>query len=287
MKSVFLLIVLFAQINFVIGWGADGHRIVAQIASNMLTSAAQAKIAQMLPEGINITDIAPLVDDYSHTPQGNWSITCHYCNLPNNSMNFSMADCPACCVVKAIQNYTKILSNEVDQQVYCNINTNVEPCALEFLVHYVGDVHQPLHVGYGWDEGGNLEKVNWYGDQVVKLHHVWDTSMIDKWDGNYDYDNTSWSSVIPELEEYMQSNPNIVQHYAGIVNPIYWADESFYYVRTDVYNYNPNPVHNAQSKVASYPYLASHYYDHNLPIVKQRLIAGGIRLGTLLNSLLG
>lgn len=289
MKSILFFVVLLGCVGLSVQWGADGHRIIAQIASTLLSDTASAKVSAMLPPDVNMTDIAPLPDDFAHTPLGNWSIPCHYCNLPNNSLNFTMADCGDFCVVKSIMNYTKILIAEDGTNIMCNPDPSVEPCALEFLIHYVGDVHQPLHVGYGFDEGGNTEEVDFFDDKYsTHLHHVWDTNMIEKWDGG-NGGNTSWDSVLPELLAMMQADPAMVKHYASLTNPIEWADESFYYVRTDVYNYNPTPEieeSDIRIKYNNLPWIGPHYYAHNLPIIQQRLMAAGIRLATLINAAL-
>jgi len=139
------------------------------------------------------------------------------------------------------------------------------------LVHYVGDVHQPLHVGYGYDEGGNKVEVDFY-DERSNLHHVWDDLIIERWNSDFD-------SATQELEVMIQNNPTQVQTYLSVMNPILWANESFGYVLSTVYNFNP-------SKNGDLPQLGDAYYNTNLPIVKQRLIAAGVRLGQLLNNIL-
>jgi len=140
---------------------------------------------------------------------------------------------------------------------------------LEFLVHFVGDSHQPLHIGYADDRGGNDVTVNFYGTST-NLHAVWDTGMIERW-------HDEWTDAVQELEQFMSNNPNVVQEFVSDMNPDDWANESFQYVRSTVYNYTE------QNGV---PYLYDNYYNANLPVVKLRLIAGGVRLGQLLNTLL-
>jgi len=146
----------------------------------------------------------------------------------------------------------------------------IEPCALEFLVHFVGDVHQPLHVSYASDWGGNKVKVSWFGTSC-NLHQVWDEKIIQRWNDDY-------SSAVSDLEDIANQEPELVKHYISITDPVAWADESFQFVRSTVYNYTENED--------GIPQLDDDYYNTNLPIVQQRLIAGGVRLGKLLNSLL-
>src|SRR5690242_11305477 len=77
------------------------------------------------------------------------------------------------CVDGAIQNYTSRLMDP-------SLPEKQLQEALMFLVHFIGDIHQPLHVGFASDEGGNTELGRFMTSTNVRLHHVWDTSMIDK-----------------------------------------------------------------------------------------------------------
>lgn len=264
------LLVLFAVLHQVCGWGQLGHKIIAQIANDNLQSSASNIVNEFIGSSETLADIAPLPDAYAHTEEGRWSEPCHFCNLPRSATHFIMQYCGQFCVVKSIQNYTQILSSEESSPFQCNFQSTVEPCALEFLTHYTGDVHQPLHVGYGDDRGGNDVTVSWYG-YTTNLHKVWDDEIIYKWTG------TDLNGAVSQLEQIMAQNPNIVQQYISVTDPVAWADESFQFVRTTCYNYT---IENGV------PTLGDEYYDTNLPIVQQRLIAGGVRLGYLLNSIL-
>jgi len=179
------------------------------------------------------------------------------------------ADCPDLCVVKSIQNYTSILQGE--QPFNCDFTEGDEPCALEFLTHFVGDAHQPLHISYEYDRGGNEVKVSFFGQQT-NLHSVWDTSIIDKW-------NNDWQSASSELQDYIDQNPNIVDVYTINMDPLEWADESFGYVQSTCYNFTEGLENDGTI------YLGDTYYNRNLPIVQQRLIAGGLRLAAVFDNI--
>eukprot|EP01115_Flamella_aegyptia_P007187 TRINITY_DN29922_c0_g1_i1.p1 TRINITY_DN29922_c0_g1~~TRINITY_DN29922_c0_g1_i1.p1 ORF type:complete len:294 (+),score=125.74 TRINITY_DN29922_c0_g1_i1:90-971(+) len=270
--SAVLLCVFLVSVN---GWGEEGHKIVAEIAAEFLSSNSNTLVSDFCGS-YTLPDIAPLPDDFDHTSQGRWSAPCHYCNLPDDATSFNIGYCDGqCCVVTAIVNYTSILQSEVSSPFQCNFDQSagVEPCALTFLVHFVGDVHQPLHVGYGSDEGGNAVKVYYQGSET-NLHAVWDTKMIDQW-------NSDYSSAAQELITYINNNPAVVKQYIADMSPSDWANESFQYVRTVCYNYNPS------EKVRSIPDLGDAYYNANIPIVKQRLVAAGVRLANLLNNIFG
>jgi len=219
---------------------------------------------------LSMSDVAPMPDTYCHTPEGSWSAPCHFVNMPRNATQFEWSDCEGCCVVKAINNYTGILGDEVNSPFICPTGEDSdEPCPLIFLIHYVGDCHQPLHIGYLYDKGGNDVSVTFFGE-ATELHAVWDTAIIEKWDRDYE-------DATKELETIMSDNPDVVKKYISEMNPIDWADESFDFVRTVCYNFT------SENGVGE---IGEAYYDDNLPIIKYRLIAAGVRLGTLLNTIL-
>jgi len=290
-KNLVFVVVFLHTLSVCFGWGADGHRIVAQIAVDMLSSGVMNTIDEYIGEEETLPDIAPLPDDYDHTPQGKWSAPCHFVNMPKGALNFSMSDCTGCCVVEAIMNYTQRLTTENNNgPQLCNFDQSdgVEPCALEFLVHFVGDVHQPLHVGYGYDEGGNDVQVTWYGE-ATNLHKVWDDEIIDQWDSD-------WQDAVSQLESIMQNEQSQVKYYASVTDPTIWADESFYYVRTTCYNFSTSeddkfmklhPEAFEKAVKQGTPALGDAYFNRNLPIVQQRLIAAGVRLAALLGRILG
>jgi len=184
-----------------------------------------------------------------------------------------MRYCPDFCVVKSIKNYTQILTSEDTSPFQCDFSYGVEPCALEFLVHFVGDVHQPLHVSYADDEGGNKVEVDFFG-QKANLHKVWDDLIIHRWNSNV-------QSATQELEQMIAANPSQVNAYLKVTDPIIWANESYTYVLNTVYKFN-----SFESDGKALPQLGTAYYNRNLPIVKQRLIAAGVRLGQILNNVL-
>jgi len=265
MANSILFVVAIALVSSVVGWGKQGHMMVAQIAADRISSTASNIVSQFIGSESTLASIAPLPDAFDHSPSGRWSAPCHYCNLPRDATSFNIKYCTSFCVVKSIKNYTLILTGEESSPFQCDFTTGIEPCALEFLVHYVGDVHQPLHVGYGDDEGGNKVEVKFY-NKKANLHQVWDELIIERW-------NSDFSSATQELETIIQNNPSQVQQYLSVTDPVLWANESFGYVLSTVYNYDSTD-------------LGDTYYNTNLPIVKQRLIAAGVRLGQLLNNIL-
>jgi hypothetical protein len=268
-NSVFVCFFFCLVIPFSFQWGQEGHQIVANIASTLISNEALNGVTSFLGSN-SMAEVAPFPDSYDHTAEGRWSSPCHYVNLPRNATVFEWSFCGTCCVIGAINNYTKILASEVNNPVSCSISDDsVEPCALIFLIHYIGDVHQPLHVGYGDDAGGNDVKVEFFGEKS-ELHAVWDTKIIEKWDKNVD-------SASSKLEAIIKDNPNLIAQYTATMDPVNWGDESFEIVRTVCYNFTTNSNGDG--------IIGTDYYDYTLPIIHDRLIGAGIRLAYTLNSL--
>ena len=135
-------------------WGNEGHMIIAAIAQYFLTPAAQDAINKQLPTGSSLPNISTIPDYYDSLPQGAWSAPLHYVNLPVNATDFVYdIACPENqCVVGAIYNFSaqlKLRKKNITAFPLCQdleVSDMSEPCPLEFVVHFVGDVHQPLHV---------------------------------------------------------------------------------------------------------------------------------------------
>jgi len=285
MKGLLVCLLLVNLIFVVYAWGPEGHIVVASIAMNNLKTSTTQAIQKYLPTGQNLPDIANLADTYRSTTDGKWSAILHYVDLFRNQTAYNAAlDCAQGCVVSAIANYTSILeqtgykykmlpaSNTFRLPVEMQgitLPDIAEPNALEFLVHFVGDVHQPLHVGYGDDEGGNTVTVTFYTTKT-NLHAVWDSGIITRY-------NSNATSFTEELLGMIQANSTL-NDFTKQTDVVTWANESFDEVRS------PDGVYDFNS-TATIPLLSDWYYTKNLPVIKLRLIAAGLRLAALLNKI--
>jgi hypothetical protein len=259
--TLLLCLCLCCCLQHVEAWGAEGHSIVADIGTTMLTTKARAAVMSYIP-GQTMQSVSSVPDTYDHTDEGKWSEPLHFVDMLRNQTEYqAIINCKPLCVVGGIQNYT--------QRLIKNYTATLmdEPNALIFLIHFVGDIHQPLHVGWADDVGGNTIKCRFYG-QSTELHAVWDTGIITHY-------NNQWQSFSQELQATIKANVTILDTYTKNMDPVDWANESFGFVKSDVY----------QGVTGTNPDLSDTYYNHNLPIIKQRLMAAGIRLGTLLNSI--
>lgn len=167
--AIALIAVLIPATSF--GWGRDGHRIIGHIAEQFLSTNARAAVRDLLGDE-SLADVSTWADEVRGSPAYRWTAPLHYVNSPPGSDGYdAQRDCAdGCCVVGAIEHYADVLR---DSQAPRPVRIE----ALKFLVHFVGDVHQPLHAGYGVDRGGNDVKVFFFGDNT-NLHSLWDSGLI-------------------------------------------------------------------------------------------------------------
>jgi hypothetical protein len=157
------------------GWGKDGHRIVGRLAEAELSPVAQTEVARLLagePEP-SLEGVSTWADQIRDLPEGRGTGRWHWLNLPKESpCSFvEERDCKdGNCVVGAIRAQLTLLADRSKPDTE-------RRDALKFLVHFVGDVHQPFHAGFGFDRGGNDTQVRWL-QRGTNLHALWDTPMV-------------------------------------------------------------------------------------------------------------
>lgn len=160
-------------------WGPLGHSVVAELAHRHLSPAAEAEVVRLLaPEHTrSLADIASWADQMQNDPAmaALWKQTRnqHYINFHGGSSCHYVPprDCPdGRCVVAALSYYTDVLADRSQPD-------RARRNALKFVVHFVGDIHQPLHGGYRDDKGGNTFQVQFDG-RGSNLHKVWDSGLL-------------------------------------------------------------------------------------------------------------
>ena len=297
MSSLFLCWIFYGLLVQVDSWGAVGHRIVARLAQTQLTDKASEWARELVPwhwNG-NLSAMAVWGDDILYpdsNPSGfdnwQWSRPLHFINTPDWSCNYRVErDCPNdICVHGAIKNYTKRLESELDDIQHQE--------ALYFLLHFVGDIHQPLHVGFKSDYGGNQVRgkliisskkkkernffisgrfMNVSGQ--TNLHSIWDTGIINyrirtdfysDWNLYYEY---IYQIMIRQT---VPTNDNDIEQ---------WIQESLDIVCGHAYFDDQNEKMNSSIRF----HLKDKYYQSNYKLIEQRLAQGGRRLGALLNQL--
>jgi len=273
-KAGVIALVSAASLSGVNAWGNDGHEIVGSIATQFLSKEAQTLVQNVLG-GQDLTSVATWADVIKEESEYRWSAPLHYINTPDWECSFVYdQDCSDdVCVAGAIANYTtRIGSTDGDQQTE----------ALKFLVHFVGDIHQPLHVAFASDEGGNTEKGTFLDFQHKALHAIWDTSILEtRMNNDFQGSQADWTaylvnrttgdlaSQVPNWNQYAAKDENNWgAESAAIACKYAYTDETGAHI-TDGFD------------------LQDSYYEFVLDTVEQQLIKGGIRLAAALNLLAG
>ncbi|XP_047325076.1 endonuclease 2 [Impatiens glandulifera] len=262
------------------GWGIDGHLTICRIAQGRLNKAAAAAVKELLPEsaGGDLGSECSWADKVKF--RYHWSSPLHYIDTPDEACTYQYKrDCidhetgeVDRCVAGAINNYTTQL-----QTYNTNSNYNLTE-ALLFLSHYMGDIHQPLHVGFTSDRGGNTIDVHWY-TRKSELHHVWDASIIETAETRF------YDSNVDDMIEAIQRN------ISGV-----WADEVDSWETCSGKSTTTCPDKYASEGIkaaCAWAYkgvsedslLEDDYFLSRLPTVYLRLAQGGVRLAAALNRI--
>jgi S1/P1 Nuclease len=262
----------------VFAWGDTGHHIICEIAFQELTPQARARVIELIQHDPNFMLFSKACTWADH-PRTRASE--HFVNLPRSAASIGDDPCPLddICVVTAIDQDMAVLSQASASEME-------KLTALKYLGHWVGDVHQPLHVSFTDDRGGNA--IDEQGPCADNLHAVWDTCLIARTLGR------DVRHIAGELRSRVTAAERAAWTDTGAKD---WANESLpittaetvrYGVRTETGGWDEadNEVLDLdEAKTVVTVDEAS--LDTHLPLVTQRLIQAGIRLSHLLNRALG
>lgn len=247
----FLLILVFTCQSY--AWGPTGHRVTGFVAAEFLNKKASKRIEALLGQE-SLAMASTWMDDIRSDSTYDYASDFHWVTFETGQTYEQMKKNPKGDIIMTIERLiTELKSHKLDRQ------TEIKD--LKFLVHLVGDIHQPLHVGCCDDEGGNKVKVKWFGGNS-NLHRVWDSDIIDG--TKLSYTELGQSLGRPD-------DATVKKYQSGTVRD--WAKESLMY-RERVYNIGDGN-------------LGYQYSYKNLPLVRERLLAAGIRLAGVLNDIYG
>ncbi|RVQ65995.1 S1/P1 Nuclease [Croceicoccus ponticola] len=237
-------------------WGPSGHRVVGQIAADNVSGRTAAEIALILDDGETLAEASTWPDEQRSDPAAFWQKEAgayHYVTLPDGKSYAEAGTPPQGDAISALARFTKVLKDD-------KASREDKALALRFVVHIVGDLHQPLHNGSGKDRGGNEFQVTYFG-RSTNLHTVWDRELV----ASSDY---SFSELAALLESRLTDKQKIAWWNA---DPLMWVGESVV-IRDTIYP----PADNRE--------LGYEYVWKNWPIIEQRLTQGGIRLAAYLDA---
>jgi len=238
-------------------WGEDGHRIVGALAAERLSPEARAVVIELLGND-DLATAGLWADQIRGDASWDWAKPLHYVNLPRDGSVFDAArDCPeGQCVVAAIPRFLTVASDASRPMAE-------RRDALRFAIHFIGDLHQPLHAGYKDDLGGNRIQVTAFGDTRTNLHALWDSVLIrDRIAGD-------WQAYAQLLRSAI--TPALAAEWASQSDSAAWANESAAITKT-IYAELP-----ADAKVGA------EYAKSNMPTIERRLSMAGVRLAHAIN----
>lgn len=256
MKKTFFLSTLFiCSTAAAFGWGQKGHDTVAEIATRHLTPTTRHALDSIL-NGKSIVYYANWMDNASHTPEYLYSLTWHYKNI-NADQTYKTAP------THAKGDIVTALNREIGILLDPKQSAAEHELAVKMIVHFIGDIHQPMHMGYASDLGGNKRKVKFF-DNNTQLHSVWDSRLPE---AAHKWSYTEWADQL-DRNLTQETIDNII---SGDIDT--WAEET-YNLATEVYRATP-----AGTKI-SYDYIANW-----TPTIENQFLKGGLRLSDILNSL--
>lgn len=239
-------------------WGLTGHRVVAQIAEQHINNKTRKEISKIIgPQKLaywaNWPDFIKSDDSWKHAD------SYHYVNIPGNLNREQFNTALEATSEENMYKKGLFLINELKNNK--SLTKEQKQHDLYFLIHILGDAHQPLHVGRPDDLGGNRIKVEWFRDKV-NIHTVWDSKLVDY--ENYSYTEYSNLLDIKTKEEVKELQKGT---YAD------WIYES-YTIANNIYG-----------NVKMDDKLGYRYHFDNKYIVESQLLKGGLHLATVLNDI--
>ncbi|MFD1315857.1 S1/P1 nuclease [Namhaeicola litoreus] len=258
-RSIFTFLVIFFILTTVVlgkngDWGPTGHRTVGEIAQKHLNKKAEKKVRKLL-NGKSLAYVSNYMDEIKSDRKYDQYKPWHYVNYPFDQNYAQSQKSKNGDIIVAIETSIAKLKNpktSIDEQIMY----------LKFLIHLIGDLHQPLHIGLESDKGGNDFQVRWFNNGS-NLHRVWDSDMIESFNMSY----TELSTNILDGKIY---DKTLVLGTAAE-----WADSTHLFTAT---LYKDIQI----GDKLGYNYSYDHFHE-----VQMQLYLSGIRLANILNEIYG
>ncbi|MFL3006029.1 MAG: S1/P1 nuclease [Candidatus Neomarinimicrobiota bacterium] len=245
-----ILVIYTLLSSFVLGWGKTGHRIVGKIAETYLTKNAKTQIKKLIGHH-DLSRMSNWADEIKSDPSWKIANDWHWCTIPDGEVYEK--DKHSGKAVEKVNEFISVLKNKKSRKEDRQI-------ALKFLIHLIGDLHQPMHVGNGIDRGGNDIKLKWF-NAPTNLHRIWDSDLIN-------LQGLSYS----EYSNYLMLNENRgkIRKWQGDDVLIYIHESRD--MRTQCYDFSGENL------------KWEYFYKHK-ELLEKRLLQGGVRLSGELNRI--
>lgn len=251
--SLLLITGFLTNLNQTEKWGQIGHYVTGQIAEQHLNDLAKARVNHIL--GDRTVAISTVwMDDIRSDPNYDFD-TWHYVTIPDGEEYDKSVQPESGDIIWALETLIEELKKG-------NLSEEGEAEKLKLVMHMIGDIHMPLHVGTGEDRGGNDVRLQWFGDDS-NLHRVWDSGIIESLQMSYTELTKELNTATPQQVKNWQ-NDSVRD----------WAYESMEY-RNEVYDLPDNMR------------IGYDYKYFKKDIVYKRLLQAGVRMAGVLNEIYG
>lgn len=251
---IFSISILTSQANTNPIWGQTGHRVVGAVADQYLKGSTKRKLKKLLNHQ-SLSLVSTFADEIKADARYDKFKTWHYLNMPLDGTYESSEKNPEGDLVTGIDYCISIITND-------NTSNDDKVFYLKLLIHLIGDLHQPFHIGLKDDRGGNDFHVQWL-TRDSNMHKVWDTQIIESY-------GMSYSELTGNLDHLSKAEIKAIRK--GTI--LDWIRETHQLTKVV---YNSAKQGDNLGNAYSYKYLS---------IVKQQLQKAGIRLASILNTIL-
>ncbi|WMI65458.1 S1/P1 nuclease [Aestuariibaculum sp. YM273] len=234
-------------------WGATGHRVVGEIAQKYLKGKAKREVKRLLKQH-SLAFASTYGDEIKSDKAYNKYYTWHYVNMPFDQSYETSEKNPEGDLVTGIEACKAVLLDK-------NATDEDKAFHLKMLIHLMGDLHQPMHVGLAEDKGGNDVKLQWFYKDT-NLHRVWDSDMIEEYNMGYD-------ELADNADVLSKKQIKAIQE-GSIVD---WVNETHDITKEVYASVEPN-------ENLRYRYSYNHFTT-----VRSQLQIAGIRLAKVLNDI--
>ena len=249
LSNVGLFFLLMPIFSF--AWGSAGHKITDDVAYHYLDQAIKDSVAVYL-DGTSFEEAGCWMDEIRSDHQFDYLKPCHYINIEKGESYKPTTE------ANIINELNKVIARLKERSKHTKEENAID---LKILLHVVGDLHQPLHVGYGIDKGGNKIEVAFLGHNS-NLHKVWDSEIIK-------HSRITADGCLSIATSYSPGQISAIKK-GDIIG---WMNESRSYLG-EVYDFTDATISEA-------------YITKNTLLIEKQLIAGGLRLSALLKDIFG
>jgi hypothetical protein len=260
-------------------WGDDGHRVVGELAFRHLTPSAQAAVSQALTEPgyRTLAEAATWPDTYARRfPEFDPMKPLHYVNVDPRAPSYRRErDCPNGCVVTALEQFVSLLGSSDPP-----LSVTERRRALYWIAHFVGDIHQPLHIAHPDGKGGMATFVKFFEVPDKRYAHwIWDVGLIERRPppptalaDRIASDQPTYRALADQLA--LQLTPEQRRRWQRVVSAQQMANEGLLLARRHAY-------------LQSSDHVDERYLTTRWPIVAEQLQRAGLRLAAILNQAFG